>query len=275
MFKINEHTIVHFFTAHFKFVSICIDDKMYNYVSDHMLTLFLFLTFPPDTLHVYTNKASYFDQHFIKEIVQLYNRKYMYQFHIVFYDLHSMDKAFQIVNTGEKDHTLVINSITITEERKQHVDFSLPYFPMKQAFITHPSRKIKPQNTSALHYTLGAVENTIHVETAKRIAQRTKQTLVIIPENEYMPNVIVQGRVDLYIADSIEAWVSEDRILISHIDDAPLTHYGIMYPKGSLLVEMFNPFIRYFIRSRRYHELVRTYLKSVPQNYFESIREFE
>ncbi|MFX7918430.1 transporter substrate-binding domain-containing protein, partial [Acinetobacter baumannii] len=47
---------------------------------------------------------------------------------------------FATLNQGDRD--IIVSGITITDQRKQMVDFSAPYFPAGQVIITAPNAKI-------------------------------------------------------------------------------------------------------------------------------------
>ena len=44
-----------------------------------------------------------------------------------------MEGIFATLNTGDRD--IIISGITITDKRKQMVDFSAPYFPAEQSIV--------------------------------------------------------------------------------------------------------------------------------------------
>jgi len=47
---------------------------------------------------------------------------------------------FATLNQGDRD--IIVSGITITDQRKQMVDFSAPYFPAEQVIITAPTAKV-------------------------------------------------------------------------------------------------------------------------------------
>lgn len=47
---------------------------------------------------------------------------------------------FAMLNTGDRD--IIISGITITDKRKQMVDFSAPYFPAEQAIVVPAASKV-------------------------------------------------------------------------------------------------------------------------------------
>ncbi|MWN30839.1 MULTISPECIES: basic amino acid ABC transporter substrate-binding protein [unclassified Gilliamella] len=50
------------------------------------------------------------------------------------------DSIFASLNNGERD--IIISGITITDKRKNSVDFSLPYFPAEQVIVTQQGSNI-------------------------------------------------------------------------------------------------------------------------------------
>ena len=61
---------------------------------------------------------------------------------------------FATLDNGERD--IIISGITITDKRKNSVDFSLPYFPAEQVIVSQNSTEIKSINDLSSH-TVGVV----------------------------------------------------------------------------------------------------------------------
>ncbi len=61
---------------------------------------------------------------------------------------------FATLDNGERD--IIISGITITDKRKNSVDFSLPYFPAEQVIVSQKSTEIKSINDLSSH-TVGVV----------------------------------------------------------------------------------------------------------------------
>ncbi len=148
-----------------------------------------------------------------------------------------------IPGLGNNLYDAAISAMTITEERRQQVDFSDPYFNADQSLLVRSDSDIQSTDDLA-DATVGVQLGTTGASEAKNLAQEDKiGTVRTFDTVEDAFSALENGQVDAVINDFP---VSADRVqqsegrlkIVQTIQTGE--QYGIAFPKGSELVDPVN-----------------------------------
>ena len=142
---------------------------------------------------------------------------------------------------------------------------------MAQTIITNENSILTQDNWKDKIKRIGATKQSIYERTGIMLAKKYDFQLVIINPLKNYEDLIREGEIDAYIGDSNIPWFSKNRKKLYYIKEAPVTHYGIMYPKGSGLRNKLDPYVQYFLKSPSYYKLVRKYLVKDANLYFRKL----
>lgn len=139
---------------------------------------------------------------------------------------------------------LIASSLAITEERKQHVDFSRPYFRAWPVIVTRVSNK-EIRGMNDLKYRVGAVgagssheERLLKMGVATEMLRRFDFTIEAY-------GAVADGQAEYLMADnSSAATVLKDEPGLKIAFSLPEQHFfGVAVPKGSDLLPALNQYL--------------------------------
>ncbi|WP_309109792.1 ABC transporter substrate-binding protein [Saccharothrix sp.] len=146
------------------------------------------------------------------------------------------------IQPGKKSYDADINEFSITEERKQAVDFSAPYYDVDQVLITLKSSKAASVKTLAevKKVKIGAQVGTTSFEAAKRLSP--EQDVAVYNTNDDAKAALRAGQIDALVVDLPTAFYItsaelEDGQIIGQVPagDGRPEQFGIVLDKGSPL----------------------------------------
>lgn len=147
---------------------------------------------------------------------------------------------------GAKDWDLNMQQFSITEERKQAVDFSSPYYTTSQALLTvEGSKAVGAQSIADLKDVLIGVQSGT---TSQQFVSKTLTDLTQAPQifNSSDDTVLAlrTGKVDAIVVDVptsfniVGSGQVENGVIVGQFaDSTDGDNYGIVLPKGSKLTE--------------------------------------
>lgn len=108
----------------------------------------------------------------------------------------------QLIAPGAKDFDFAINQVSITDERKQAVDFSSPYYETSQAVVTVAGSKAEGVTSVAelKDLKIGAMVGTTSLELAQEIIAPTT-AIAVYNDNEAVKAALTGGLIDAFVAD--------------------------------------------------------------------------
>lgn len=166
---------------------------------------------------------------------------------------------FVLVDTGEVD--LSISSITINDVRRETFDFSRPYFLASFNVLV-------PENSTitSLQDLTGKSISVLNATTGQAQAQTFSSNVVPFQSSGAAFDAMASGQVDAYLDDSgIAQYFSNQNPGYRIIEIASEQQfYGIMFPKGSALVDQFNPTITDLIQDGTYAEIYQDWFGTAP-----------
>ncbi len=144
---------------------------------------------------------------------------------------------------GPKTYDFDINEFSITEERKQAVDFSSPYYDVTQTVVALKSSKIAGAKTVAdlKDAKLGAQVGTTSYQVITDVVKPTQQPLVF-NNNDDAKKKLEDGSIDGLVLDLPTAFYVtsaeiDDSVIIGQLPQAAGTpeQFGLVLDKGSPL----------------------------------------
>ncbi len=146
------------------------------------------------------------------------------------------------IQPGKKTYDMDLNEFSITEERKQAVDFSAPYYDVDQAVITLKSSKAASVKTLAelKAVKIGAQVGTTSFEAAQRL--QPEQDVAVYNTNDDAKAALRAGQIDALVVDLPTAFYItsaelDDGLIVGQIPpgDGKPEQFGIVLDKGSPL----------------------------------------
>ncbi|WP_447004774.1 ABC transporter substrate-binding protein [Saccharothrix isguenensis] len=146
------------------------------------------------------------------------------------------------IQPGKKTYDMDLNEFSITEERKQAVDFSAPYYDVDQVVITLESAKAASVKTLAelKSVKIGAQVGTTSYEAALRL--QPEEDVAVYNTNEDAKAALRAGQIDALVVDLPTAFYItsaelEDGVIVGQIPrgDGKPEQFGIVLDKGSPL----------------------------------------
>ncbi|MEM1645038.1 MAG: basic amino acid ABC transporter substrate-binding protein [Ignisphaera sp.] len=170
-----------------------------------------------------------------------------------------------LIEALEKGHIdVAISGITITEERSNKVDFSIPYWRADQAILITKTSSFRPQNLFDL---AGKIVGVQSGTTAEILLDELKKNNVPIEIKRYSSyslavQDLVNGRVDAVLVDSPVANTLAMKYGVEVACTVPTgEEYGIAVRKGNTdLLKKINNALEEILNSEEWQRIISKYL---------------
>lgn len=172
------------------------------------------------------------------------------------------------LETGKVD--MVISSMTITEKRKESVDFSKGYAKAYLAFMVNVTSQVTQASD------LNQTDKTIVVKTGSTgdtyvSANYPKATILRLDDESAAVAEVVNGRADAFIYDQLtitrNVKANENTLKAVFIPDQVAEEWGAAFKKGSALTAKFNAFLVKFTQDGGFAELIEKHLKEEKKTF--------
>ncbi len=166
------------------------------------------------------------------------------------------------LETGKVD--MVISSMTITEKRKESVDFSHGYAKAYLAFMVNVNAEVSQAAD------LNQTNKTIVVKTGSTgdtyvSANYPKATILRLDDESAAVAEVVNGRADAFIYDQLTITrnvnANASTLKAVFIPDQVAEEWGAAFKKGSELTAKFNAFLVKFTQHGGFADLIEKHLK--------------
>lgn len=173
-----------------------------------------------------------------------------------------------IPGLGSNLYDAAISAITITEERRQQVDFSEPYFNADQSLLVRSDSDIRSVNDLG-QATVGVQIGTTGANKANEFQQQGKIAEVRTFDTiEDAFTALENGQVDAVINDlpvsQDKANTSDGRLKVVQVIPTG-EQYGIAFPKGSNLVDPVNRALEEIKRDGTYVKIYEKWIGRKPE----------
>lgn len=187
----------------------------------------------------------------------------------------SWDPLFNEIENKKVD--FAVSAITISEDRKQTYDFSVPYFISTNKILVQKDSDIKKGED--LQGKVVAVQNgTTGQEIVESILGKDNQDIRKFENNNLAIQALLRGKADAVVADNtvleVYAEKNPDRNLMVITDKSfEKEHYGLMFPKGSKLRTEMDKAIQELFDNGTFTEIYLKWFGSKPN--IEYIKELQ
>ncbi|WP_025691802.1 basic amino acid ABC transporter substrate-binding protein [Paenibacillus zanthoxyli] len=186
---------------------------------------------------------------------------------------------YEVVNTGwdtmlqsvqqGTEYQAGLSAVSITDERKQTYDFSVPYFESTNMIMVKEGSDIKSA--------LDLKDKTVAVQTATTADELMSKIMGVgnTKLKRFDSNAVAMMELDNGGADAVVADIAIIREYIKNnpkmklvgIKDTPnfgSEYYGILFPKGSELKAKLDPAIQKVIENGKYEEIYKKWFGEAP-----------
>ena len=205
-----------------------------------------------------------FELDLIKDLIAEYGKMKNVKFKIKYKGVKAFKNGFSMLLESKKDATLVINGISITDERKKIYDFSEPYMINKYSLMSRKDFDFKNDGKIVrVAYQTGS----IYEDMIGKINQIFPCKGVALANTSECVEKLKDKKVDMIFGDFVDSWIFGIQ-LVQHVDKNKIDRYGIMYQKGSILKsELDNVFAQYKT-SPRYSKLLKKHFGNYQKQFF-------
>lgn len=180
-------------------------------------------------------------------------------------EINDIDFDSLIPSLQNNKFDMVIAAMTITEERKQIVDFSIPYYTANQSIIVKQDSALTLNSADELaNLKIGVQRGTTgesYIDENFIQSKKMKDSqLIRFDNNINAVQELLNGNVDCVIIDDSAAKGYEKLKPVKVIFTIESNEsYGIAFPKGSKLIEKVNKIIDELLKSNEWLELIKKY----------------
>ncbi len=171
-----------------------------------------------------------------------------------------------LLSIEQGEYEMAISGITITESRKKHFDFSMPYYSARQVLLSCKNRDIVIDSLEAvIRYKVGVINNsTSQLFLEKSLVKQKRMAankIIKFREIHNMMDKLSSREVDVVmLEESFAELISEkynlELIYYSDSDDS----YGIIFPKQSIIYDPVNNALGKIIESDEWLKVKERYL---------------
>jgi len=172
------------------------------------------------------------------------------------------------VEIKEKKSDLAVSAITITDDRKQTYDFSVPYYLSTNEILV-PENSTISSGADLKGKTVAVQNATTGQEVAESILGKNSPHIKKFKNNNLAIMELLNGGADAVIADNgvVDTYVKNNpdkKLKIIKDDSFPMEFYGLMFPKGSDLKADFDKAIQKLMDNGKYTEIYKKWFGTEP-----------
>lgn len=220
----------------------------------------------------YQSKIQTIEQDILQNVLELYERRSRQTISKRSFGSKDFSELFGIVDSlaeSSKDNTLLLTAVTITPEREEKYDFSIPYMPAKDVIFGKKDRwKGKSWNFKSMR--IGYTRSSVQEKVAEKYKKLHGVEIKAFHSWEHMVEGLHKGEIDAGLMDNVSVWADERLMVIRDVEQEfqQGKGFGILYPKGSSLKKKLDPIIRYYLKSQKFYAFCeRQYGKEVAGYY--------
>ncbi|MCB0279137.1 MAG: transporter substrate-binding domain-containing protein [Calditrichaeota bacterium] len=205
-----------------------------------------------------------FELDLIKDLIDEYGKMKNTNFKIKYKGVKTFKSGFTMLLDSDKDATLVINGISITDERLKTYDFSEPYMINKYSLMSRKDFDFKNDGkTMKVAYQAGS----IYEGMMNKIKQIFPCKGVALANTSECVEKLQDRKVDMIFGDFVDSWIFGINV-VQHVDESKIDRYGIMYKKGSTLKQDLDKVFDQYKTSAKYKTLLKKHFGSYQKQFF-------
>lgn len=167
-----------------------------------------------------------------------------------------------LVAGSTKDYDLALSQVSITDDRKKVVDFSVPYFSSDIGVLVKKSKAVDEKSIKEM--VIGVQQGTTGADFAEKL--KLKTAAKVFPDTPTMFTALAAGQIDVAMTDTAivlgQATESKGKLVVAGQYNTGET-YGAVYPKGSKNGAEFDKIIALMEKEGTLAKLRVAYLASV------------
>lgn len=172
------------------------------------------------------------------------------------------------VEIDEEISDLAIAAITITDERKESYDFSVPYYASSNMILVPEGSDVKSAADLA-DKTISVQNGTTGQEAAEAILGENSESIKKFEDINLAILELMNGGAEAVIADKpvLEGYVKnnpDQNLQLIEDDSFTADYLGIMFPKGSELKADFDEAVNSLFESGKYEEIYTEWFGGEP-----------
>ncbi|MDQ0340085.1 polar amino acid transport system substrate-binding protein [Caldalkalibacillus uzonensis] len=177
------------------------------------------------------------------------------------------DPLFVAVQNGEVD--LAISGITITDDRIESYDFTRPYYESTHMILVPEDSDIKSA-TDLVGKKVGVQNGTTGQFAVEKILGENHSDILKYESSAVAIMALKNGDVEAVVTDNavvneyLKNNPNDNFVGIEDPENFESEFYGLMFPKGSELVEIFNEALTTVIESGTYAEIYEKWFGTTP-----------
>ena len=164
------------------------------------------------------------------------------------YDIQCEDMEFGAIVVGVQQgkYDIGCGAITITEERKQNVDFSIPYESAVQQVVVKADSELNTMEAvraNAADILVGVQQDTTgHYYVADDLCAEAPDNCKPYKTAADAIQALKSNQIDAVVVDNgpAQEFLADDDSLVMFVSDCAPEEYGFCFAKGSELLEPFN-----------------------------------
>lgn len=213
-------------------------------------------------------KVGQFEKELINNIFMMYNAKNASKIKAKFVKTRDFKHSFEVIDKRKDENIMVINSITISNERKKKYDFSEPYLPVWNSILVKSDSKAGPMDWQKPGAKIGYTPGTQGETLLTRLNRNLKFKMVPYNNRDARIAGLKKGEVDFMFGDNILSWDDKSLKVIYEFVAGDVTSFGIMYPKGSKYKSAMDGFIKYYLKSPKFFRFSQKLFGKAITDYF-------
>jgi len=161
---------------------------------------------------------------------------------------------------------VIASALTITDERKKTMDFSLPYYTANQDLVVRKDSNLTIDKLEDVgKHLVGSLSNTTgHIYLDEHLIDRDlmpKENLLLYPTNLDAMNALMAGKVEMVVIDdsAVLGYAKQFPIRVA-FTIATREHYGLGMQKGKVLNEKINKALEQMLNDGEVQEILNRHL---------------
>ncbi|MCB0280445.1 MAG: transporter substrate-binding domain-containing protein [Calditrichaeota bacterium] len=209
-------------------------------------------------------KLAKFELTYIREILDIYTKEYDKNVKIKYQGIKDFKSNYTTLEAGKKNETLVINNVTITDERKKQYDFSIPYIYNKYALLSRKDYFFRDSDTKKK---VGFQTGGMSEQLSKELPGEFPSERIGYSSMSMAVKALDKREIEMIFNDYIGSWIYDLKVI--RVFKPNLSNeFGIMYQKGSKLKAPIDAIMEKYHKSDKFKKLINKHFGEYAKTFF-------